>query len=270
MATRTDDATPTRSTQSRLRSVALPTEHGGWGLTAEPVVLGLAIAPSWAGVLVGLAALVAFVARAPLRVILVDHHRERDLDRTRLARRAFLAESVLLVVLVGGAIALGGVGLLWPVLVAAPLVVVQLWFDMRSRSRRLLPELLGSVGICSVATMIALAGGAEPAIAVGAWFVLAARALCSIPQVRAQVDRIHGRPASTTPPLLGDLAAVVLAGIAVALDVVLAAGAVAVLVVVVAQRVAIPALTSAKVIGVCQTIIGLVIVVVTALGVHLI
>ena len=31
------------------RSVAVPTEHGGWGLTFEPVLLGLIVAPSWAG-----------------------------------------------------------------------------------------------------------------------------------------------------------------------------------------------------------------------------
>ena len=35
-----------KSERSMLRSVAVPTEHGGWGLTAEPVVLGLAVAPS--------------------------------------------------------------------------------------------------------------------------------------------------------------------------------------------------------------------------------
>jgi hypothetical protein len=32
--------------RSRLRSVALPSEHGGWGLTLEPAVLGLLVAPS--------------------------------------------------------------------------------------------------------------------------------------------------------------------------------------------------------------------------------
>jgi hypothetical protein len=73
--------------RSPLRAVALPTEHGGWGLTAEPALLGLLVSPSVAGVALGLGALVAFLARTPLRVVLVDRWRGRDLDRTRLARR---------------------------------------------------------------------------------------------------------------------------------------------------------------------------------------
>jgi hypothetical protein len=37
-------APPTTPGRSPLRSIAVPTEHGGWGLTAEPVLLGLAVA----------------------------------------------------------------------------------------------------------------------------------------------------------------------------------------------------------------------------------
>ena len=49
------------------RSVAIPDEHGGWGLTAEPVLLGLLVAPSWPGALLGVAAFVAFLVRSPSR-----------------------------------------------------------------------------------------------------------------------------------------------------------------------------------------------------------
>ena len=47
------------------RGVAVPTEHGGWGLTAEPVLLGLLVAFSWPGLLIGSAALLAFLAARP-------------------------------------------------------------------------------------------------------------------------------------------------------------------------------------------------------------
>lgn len=36
--------------RSLLRSVGVPTEHGGWGITTEVIVLGLLVAPSAAGV----------------------------------------------------------------------------------------------------------------------------------------------------------------------------------------------------------------------------
>jgi len=54
------------------RTVVLPREHGGWSLIAEPALLGLLVAPSWAGVALALAGLVAFLARQPLRLFLVD------------------------------------------------------------------------------------------------------------------------------------------------------------------------------------------------------
>ena len=45
-----------RTARSPLRAVAVPSEHGGWGLTAEPVLLGLIVAPSAAGACLGAAA----------------------------------------------------------------------------------------------------------------------------------------------------------------------------------------------------------------------
>ncbi|MDX2007394.1 MAG: hypothetical protein SFU83_19325 [Meiothermus sp.] len=33
------------NTKVPLRSVALPNEHGGWGFTLEPILLGLLVAP---------------------------------------------------------------------------------------------------------------------------------------------------------------------------------------------------------------------------------
>ena len=69
------------------RQVAIPTEHGGWSLTAEPVVLGLLVAWSWPGAALGVAAMLAFVARTPLKLGLVDRWRHRWLDRSRLALR---------------------------------------------------------------------------------------------------------------------------------------------------------------------------------------
>lgn len=56
------DRSPAAARQRPLwRSVAVPSEHGGWGLTFEPVLLGLIVAPSWAGVAIGVAAIVAIL-----------------------------------------------------------------------------------------------------------------------------------------------------------------------------------------------------------------
>ena len=85
-------ALPPAKPRAAWRSVAIPDEHGGWGLTAEPVLLGLLVAPSWPGVLLAVAAFVAFMVRSPLKVVLVDRWRRRRLPRTRLAARIAAVE----------------------------------------------------------------------------------------------------------------------------------------------------------------------------------
>ena len=76
-----DDRPRATSQRSRWRSVAIPSEHGGWGLTAEPALLGLLVAPSIAGGVLAVAAVVAFLARTPLKLVLVDRWRRRRLPQ---------------------------------------------------------------------------------------------------------------------------------------------------------------------------------------------
>jgi len=256
-------------TRAPLRTVALPTEHGGWGLSAEPGLLGLLLVPSVAGACLAVAAVLAFVARTPLRFVLVDRHRGRSLPRTALARKVLLAETVVLVALVATAVVTADGAFWWPAVVAAPLVGLELWFDTRSRSRRLLPELAGAVGVSAVAAMIVLAGGHGSAEATSAWLVLAARAITAIPHVRAQILRMHGRPVAASTLVAADACSVVAAAAAVLLEPSMLAGAIAVLVVIGFERLTDRSVAPPTVIGIRQMLLGLMVVVVTALGVHL-
>jgi hypothetical protein len=252
------------------RSVGVPREHGGWGLTLEPVLLGLLVAFGPAGALLGLAAFVAFVARTPLKVVLVDARRGHQLERTVVARRLLVAEGFVLVALVAGAAACGDARMWVPLVVAAPLVVLELWFDMRSRSRRLVPEVAGAIGVASVVAMIVLADGGSASIAVALWLVLTARAATSIPFVRDQVAHLHGHRPRPTPTIVGDLAALVVAIAAVAVDPAVLVGGVAVVVLVGLQRLgALRPPSRATILGVQQLLLGLALVAATAVGVHL-
>jgi len=136
------------------RSVAIPSEHGGWGLTLEPVLLGLAVAWSGAGVALGVAAFTAFLVRTPAKLVAVDLRRKRWLDRSRLALEIAIVEVVVLVAAVGAVIVLAGWSWLVPVVVAAPLVAVEMSFEIRSRARRLLPELCGAIAVAAVSASI--------------------------------------------------------------------------------------------------------------------
>ncbi len=190
---RTDQTTP--SPASPWRQVALPSEHGGWSLTAEPAILGLLVAWSTPGLALGVAAMLAFVARTPVKVVLVDLWRHRWLERTKLALVIGAVEIVVLVVL--GALALTNAedSRAWvPLAIAAPLTVVDMWFGMRSRSRCLIPELAGTIGVGSIVAAIVLTGGESRDLAVGLWVLVSARAAAAIPYARTQVFRAHDRP----------------------------------------------------------------------------
>lgn len=264
------DAGHAAKSRSPVRGVALPAEHGGWGLTVEPVVLGLIVAPSLAGLTLGLAALLAFVARTPLKVVLVDRFRDRVLDRTRLATRIVAAELVVLTGLLLAAVVLAS-GRFWvPLVIALPLLGLELWFDMRSRSRRLLPELAGTTGIGSVGAAIVLAGSGSAETAAGVWLLVAARAVASLPFVRFQLQRAKGQPVRVWEQDLAQAGAVALAAGGVVLGWLPGPAAVPIGILVLVQlvlaRVPPP---RAVIVGVQQTLLGLAVVVAAGIAIRL-
>ena len=254
---------------SGWRGVAVPTEHGGWGLTAEPVLLGLLVAFSWPGLLIGLAALLAFLARTPVKLIAVDHRRGRWLERDRQARRVAVVEVTLLTVFGVVALVAAGPGWLVPVALALPLVAVEFWYDVRSRSRRVVPELCGAAGVSATAAAIIVAGDGSATLAAAAWLVLSGRVLASIPFVRIQIRRLHHGDVSPRSADRMQVAGAAVAAVAVALDrsVVLGTCAVAVLAVVQMvwmRRTPVPPATT---IGIRQMVVGFAVVAATAVGV---
>ena len=252
--------------RSLLRQVAIPAEHGGWSLTIEPVLLGLIVGWSPSGLALGLAAILAFMARTPLKLVLVDRWRGRWLARTTVAARVAMIEIALIVALAVLAV-VGASGRFWPPLVAAAgLVGIELWFDMRSRSRRLVPELAGAIGIGSVAAAIVLANAMRPSLALGLWVLIAARSVAAITFVRVQLARAKGQSSSVLISDIGQAVGVAGVVIVCALGWVPIAGLVAVSALSIFHLVSVRlAPKPAVVLGALQTALGLIVVVVAGL-----
>lgn len=196
------------STGMRIRTVALPIEHGGWGLALEPVLLGLLVAPSLAGVGLALATMGAFLARHPLKLLASDRRNNRRFPRTKIAGRFVLFYGALASLgLFMALMTAASKQFLWPLLLAAPLAAVQLVSDAKRQSRALWPELAGSVAMAAVATSIALADGWAWPVAFGLWAVLAARVVPTILYVRARLARLHGKAAEMSQVIIAHLAA---------------------------------------------------------------
>jgi hypothetical protein len=165
------------------------------------------------------------------------------------------------------AVAIGSADDRWwiPLVAAIPLVSVELWFDMRSRGRRLVPELAGTVGIGSVAAAIALVDGRSVTLALGMWCVVAARAAAAIPYARTQVMRRHGKQPALWHSDFAQVIAVVAVGVGTWLDAVPSAATILVATIAVFNLAAVRMRPRpATVIGIEQMCFGLAVVGVTA------
>lgn len=180
----------------RLKSVALPVEHGSWSLLLEPIVLGLLVAPSFAGLFISLSATAGFLARHPFKLAMTDWYRQRVTRRTRLALRLSVVYAFIAILTLSLAFIIGGAGLLVPLVVAAPIAITQLWHDSVGRSRALIAEMAGSISTGSVATAIAFCGGWPRPLAFALWMIVAARSVPTVLYLRARLRLLRQKPAS--------------------------------------------------------------------------
>jgi hypothetical protein len=175
-----------------IRSIALPTEHGGWGFTLEPIILGLLAAPSPTGWELGVAAIAVLLARRPVKIVATDLVRRRWLPRSRIALLFALGYgSIAIAGLIGAFVTETG-PFWWPYLVAIPFALYALRADAHSKSRTLGAEISGAVAMGSTAAAITMGAGMAWQPAFGLWLVLAARDLGGIVLARAQIRRVKG------------------------------------------------------------------------------
>lgn len=178
-----------------IRSVALPAEHGGWGFLIEPIVLGVLVAPTAAGLLLGCAAAAVFLVHQPLKVAIKDRRKRARPPRAVWAERFAAGYGLAAIVAFTAVLALAPSGeFLVPLAFATPLAVVQLAYDARNQSRKLVPELSGACALAVTAPAIAVLGGWAVAPALALWLIVSMRAVVSILYVRARLNLEHGKP----------------------------------------------------------------------------
>jgi hypothetical protein len=177
----------------RLRPIALPAEHGSWGLVIEPIVLGLLVAPSVAGLCLGAGAFATFLTRRPLKVALTQGKRDHS-GRGRIALAFAMLYGAIALIGFTATVVLEGFRPLSPLVLVSPLVGVFLLYDLRNQSRTWQAELAGAGVFAVLTASIAMAAhwAAAPALALTA--VLLARNVASVLYVRNRVRLDRGRP----------------------------------------------------------------------------
>jgi YwiC-like protein len=195
----------------RLRPLLLPAEHGAWSFVLEPIALGLLVAPTRAGALLGLAALAIFIARQPLKLGLADRASGRSYPRTFVALR--LASAALVAAILLGALAWSSTPYAWwaPVTAALPFAAVQLAYDVQREGRGLVAELAGPIAAAASAPAIAAAAGWRPAAWLALWALMVARSLPAALYVRARLRLERGELVRPTPAAAAHAVALALA-----------------------------------------------------------
>ncbi|ADW22384.1 MULTISPECIES: YwiC-like family protein [Thermus] len=185
-----------------LKSVALPTEHGGWGFTLEPLLLALLLSPGPHTLGLFLLGLFGFLARHPLKLAYQDLRRGKRYPRTELALRVggiYLGFALLGLLLT----ALTAKGpFLYPLALAFPLGAYMAYMDAQNRSRDLFPEIAAALFMAAFAPAGVLAGGLPLEVALGSFLALALRDVAALYYARTQVLRARGQSPKVYPALL--------------------------------------------------------------------
>lgn len=192
-----------------IKSVAFPAEHGGWGFLIEPLLMGLLIAPSLAGVGIGIAATALFLLHQPVKIVVKDRRKGRLYERTRLAQRFWVLYSVIATAGLAVSLVLTR-DVVWviPLLMALPFAGVQFLFEVRSEGRNLISELFGALALAATAPAILLTSHSEGSAA--AWGLMALRTIPAILYVRTRLRLIHGKTPNRLIPLSLHVAALVI------------------------------------------------------------
>lgn len=198
------------SKHNPYRRIIMPPEHGSWGFVLEPILLGLAVAPTRAGALLTVGTLGAFLMRWPFKVWLTSRAQRRA-RRAQMAGRVVAGFGLLAAFGFVGAILLGGWRPLWPLVAALPFGIVFAAHDLDNDSRSWRAELSGTAAFALVAPALALAGDWSLGLAFALWPLLLLRSWPSIAYVRERIKLEKGRAFRPKPILLLHLLALLTA-----------------------------------------------------------
>ncbi len=178
------------TTSASFRSLVLPKEHGSWAFAFEPVLLGLLIAPSRAGLALASAIVAGFFVRRPLKLAVTLPTQD---SRCRPALRWAMLWSVLALAGIIGAALLGSWSALWPLLLCAPFGAIFLWFDLRNDMREAEAELSGSTTFALIPAAFATLAGWNATTALALAALMLARSFPTVLTVRTYLRHAKGQ-----------------------------------------------------------------------------
>lgn len=173
-----------------IKSVAFPREHGAYGFTIEPLMLGLLAAFSWPGFFLALGTLLAFFAHQPVKIIFGQQN--------NLRWTAFLfliLYGIPALILFALFLDHASLHTALPFYTALSMMAAYMVLDLLKYSRRLFVEIMAPTAIGLIAVSIVLVTGWTELKAMGLGLLLAARFIPTPFYIRARLQLEKGQPA---------------------------------------------------------------------------
>jgi hypothetical protein len=199
-----DMAVKTAAAHVRIKSIALPVEHGGWAFLIEPLLLGMFLSPAASGLFLCVAAFGVFLLYQPLQITLKDHRRQKRYPRTVWAQRFVLIYSAIA--------GIGGLGILLTnaasfqfvllaIAAALPFACIQMLLVVQGRARDTITEICGACALGTTVTAIVMMQGWSPSLAFALWLIPVTRAVVSILYIRVRLRLARGENINKALPL---------------------------------------------------------------------
>jgi hypothetical protein len=183
-----------RSPSRTFWDLVRPREHGSWSLVLEPLVFGLIIFPSFAGLIFCLAVLSLFLARRPWQ-----RHFADEGVRRRQAVRVFCSLVVLGAALAGlalifrvGKLCLTNRVFFLSAMVSVGAAIFSLCLEGRPEKRTLVGEVAGAFAASSKPLFLGFLAGSTPNHSLLASVFVCARCVVSVIAVRNAIRVLKG------------------------------------------------------------------------------
>jgi hypothetical protein len=213
MTNNSDSSPKLNSKPARVawRSVALPAEHGGWAWLVGPILLGLLVVPSAAGIFLVLIDVSAYLARTPIKIIWKDLQRGRRYARTAAAYKVLFLYAIVAIFSLTAVLILSGPVPLVPLFLVLPLAAVVLYHDLFANGRELPAELLAPVVLSAVVASMALAHGWDWPHTLAIWAIPLMISVPAVLFIRARLRLDRGQPSRRGLTLAAHVVAALLA-----------------------------------------------------------
>ncbi|MBD3225198.1 MAG: hypothetical protein GF313_10745 [Caldithrix sp.] len=175
-------------------NMVLPREHGSWGFVLEPLFIALIIGFTWDGFLLGISAVLAFLAHQPMLNALNAGQKYKSFALTLAATLSILALAGLSVFM-----AQSNIVTVIPLIVALSVMVVYFFLEILGFDRKLYTRMIGASAMGLVAMSILLAAGWQLPLALGVLAVILSRAISTTIYIRARLQLQKGNNAYVKP-----------------------------------------------------------------------